>query len=116
MLVTIITVSYNSEKTIAKTIESVLNQTYSDIEYIIVDGASKDGTVKISESFIEKFNEKEGRTLEIVSEPDKGMYDALNKGAKMATGEIVGQINADDWYEPDAVEKMVKFYKKRILM
>ena len=112
MLVTIITVAYNSEKTIAKTIESVLNQTYSDIEYIIVDGASKDGTVKVAETFIDKFNEKEGRTLKIVSEPDKGMYDALNKGARMATGEIVGQINADDWYELDAVEKMAKFYKE----
>ena len=112
MLVTIITVAYNSEKTIAKTIESVLNQTYSDIEYIIVDGASSDGTVKVAESFADKFAEKEGRTLKIISEPDKGMYDALNKGAGMASGEIVGQINADDWYEPDAVEKMVKFYKE----
>ena len=112
MLVTIITVAYNSEKTIAKTLESVLNQTYSDIEYIIVDGASSDGTVKVAKSFVDKFAEKEGRILKIISEPDKGMYDALNKGAGMASGEIVGQVNADDWYEPDAVEKMVKFYKK----
>ena len=108
MLVTIITVAYNSEKTIAKTLESVLNQTYSDIEYIIVDGASSDGTVKVAKSFVDKFAEKEGRILKIISEPDKGMYDALNKGAGMASGEIVGQVNADDWYEPDAVEKMVK--------
>lgn len=112
MLVSIITVAYNSESTIAKTIESVLNQTYSNIEYIIVDGASKDGTVKIAESYLEKFNSINGKTLRIISEPDKGMYDALNKGAKMATGEIVGQINADDWYEPDAVEKMVRVYEK----
>ena len=112
MLVTIITVSYNSEKTIARTIESVLNQTYSNIEYIIIDGASKDNTVKVAESFIARFEEKEGRTLRIVSEADKGMYDALNKGANMANGEIVGQINADDWYELDAVEKMVSFYQK----
>lgn len=112
MLVSIITVAYNSEKTIAKTIESVLDQTYSNIEYIIVDGASKDNTVKVAESFKEKFDAKEGRCLRIISEPDKGMYDALNKGAKMASGEVVGQINADDWYEPDAVEKMVDFYKK----
>lgn len=110
MLVTIITVAYNSEKTIAKTIESVLNQTYPSIEYIIIDGASKDGTVKVAESFASKFNDTEGRVLKIVSELDNGMYDALNKGARMATGEIVGQINADDWYEPNAVEKMVSFY------
>lgn len=112
MLVTIITVAYNSEKTIAKTIESVLNQTYSNIEYIIVDGASKDGTVNVAKSFREEFDAKEGRSLRIISEPDRGMYDALNKGAEMAGGEIVGQINADDWYELDAVEKMVFFYEK----
>lgn len=112
MLVTIITVAYNSGKTISKTIESVLNQSYSDIEYIIVDGASTDGTLTVAKNYIDRFNEKKGRLLKIISEPDKGMYDALNKGAKMATGEIVGQINADDWYEPDAVEKMVAFYEK----
>ncbi len=112
MLVTIITVAYNSEKTIAKTIESVLNQTYFNIEYIIVDGASKDGTVDVAKSFCDEFNTREGRTLRIISEPDRGMYDALNKGAKIASGEIVGQINADDWYETDAVEKMVTFYEK----
>lgn len=112
MLVSIITVAYNSESTIAKTIESVLNQTYSNIEYIIVDGASKDCTVKVAESYSEQFNNRDGRILRIISEPDKGMYDALNKGTKMATGEIVGQINADDWYEPDAVEKMVRVYEK----
>jgi glycosyltransferase involved in cell wall biosynthesis len=112
MLVTIITVAFNSEKTIARTIESVLNQTYSNIEYIIVDGASQDGTVEVAKGFADAFEKKEGRTLKIVSEPDSGMYDALNKGAKMAGGELVGQINADDWYEPDAVEKMVAFYEK----
>lgn len=112
MLVTIITVAYNSEKTISKTIESVLNQSYSNIEYIIVDGASTDDTLTVAKSYIDSFNEKKGRVLKIISEPDKGMYDALNKGAKMATGEIVGQINADDWYETDAVEKMVAFYEK----
>ncbi len=112
MLVTIITVAYNSEKTISKTIESVLNQTYGNIEYIIVDGASSDGTVNVAKSYEDVFAEKPGRTLRIISEPDNGMYDALNKGAKMATGELVGQINADDWYENDAVEKMVGFYER----
>jgi glycosyltransferase involved in cell wall biosynthesis len=112
MLVSIITVAYNSEKTISKTIESVLNQTYSNIEYLIIDGASTDKTVEVAKTYEKAFAETEGRTLRIISEPDKGMYDALNKGANFATGELVGQINADDWYEPDAVEKMVKFYKK----
>ena len=112
MLVTIITVAYNSEKTIARTIESVLNQTYHNIEYIVVDGASKDNTVEVVKSYQEQFYKRDGRVLRIISEPDKGMYDALNKGAVMASGEIVGQINADDWYEFDAVEKMVGFYKQ----
>lgn len=112
MLVSIITVAFNSEKTIRKTIESVLNQTYPEIEYIIVDGASKDGTAAVAREYVGAFAAKEGRSLTVISEPDKGMYDALNKGARLAHGEIVGQINADDWYEPDAVEKMAAFYGK----
>lgn len=111
-LVTILTVSFNSETTIRRTIESVLNQTYGNIEYIIVDGASKDKTVDIAESYRALFEQKEGRSLQIVSEPDRGMYDALNKGAKLAHGDLVGQINSDDWYELDAVETMVNFYEK----
>jgi len=111
MLVSIITVCFNSEKTIARTIESVLAQTYGNIEYIVVDGASSDGTVKVAKNYEEKFAEKNINYI-IVSEEDRGMYDALNKGAAMANGEIVGQINADDWYEPDAVEKMAAFYEK----
>lgn len=110
-LVSIITVSYNSSKTISKTIESVLNQTYSSIEYIIVDGASSDNTVEIAESYVPQFEEKSIKYT-IISEADKGMYDALNKGASLASGELVGQINADDWYEEDAVNKMVDFYLK----
>ncbi len=110
--VTILTVAYNSEATIGKTIESVLNQTYGNIEYIIIDGASKDSTVSVAESYLPRFEAAEGKTLTIISEPDRGMYDALNKGARLATGELVGQINADDWYEPDAVETMVRFYEE----
>ncbi len=112
MLVTILTVAYNSEKTLSRTIESVLNQTYGNIEYIIIDGASKDGTVEVARSWQQKFDEAPGRTLTIISGPDKGMYDALNKGARMAHGELVGQINSDDWYEPDGVETMVNFYNE----
>ena len=111
MLVSIITVCFNSEATISKTIESVLAQTYPEIEYIIVDGASSDNTVSVAEGFKERFAEK-NISYTVISEKDKGMYDALNKGARMAHGELVGQINADDWYESDAVEKMVCFYEK----
>lgn len=107
-LVTIITVTYNSEKTISRTIESVLNQDYPHIEYLIIDGASKDRTAEIARSYQEKF--KDGKSIKVISEPDRGMYDALNKGAKLAQGEIIGQINSDDWYEPYAVSKMVGFY------
>ena len=110
MLVTVLTVSFNAEKTIARTIESVMNQTYKNIEYIVVDGASKDNTAAIAESYVEKFNAHEGRSMRVISEPDRGMYDALNKGAGMAHGEIVGQINADDFYEPDAVQTMAELY------
>ena len=112
MLVTIITAAYNSEKTIAKAMESVLNQSYDNIEYIVVDGASKDKTVEVARSFQQAFDERPGRSLTVISEPDKGMYDALNKGARMAHGELVGQINSDDWYEPDAVKTMVELYEK----
>lgn len=112
MLVTILTVAFNAEATIGKTIESVFNQTYDEIEYIVIDGASKDNTVQVAQSYQKMFDDAKGRSLKVISEPDKGMYDGLNKGARMANGELVGQINADDWYEPDAVETMVKLYNK----
>lgn len=111
MLVTVLSVAYNSEATIARTIESVLNQTYDNIEYIIIDGASTDETAEIARSYQKAFDEREGRSLLVISEPDQGMYDALNKGAGLAHGELVGQINADDWYELDAVEAMVRLYE-----
>lgn len=112
MLVTILSVAFNSEATIARTIESVLNQTYDDIEYIIIDGASQDGTVQAAGAYQKAFDEKMGRRLTIISEPDQGMYDGLNKGARLAHGELVGQINSDDWYELDAVQTMVNLYEK----
>lgn len=110
-LISIITVSYNSEQTIRDTIESVLNQTYDRIEYRIVDGASSDQTVQIAESYRERFAEK-GISYQIVSEPDQGIYDAMNKGIRLAAGELVGLINSDDWYEKDALESVARFYEE----
>ena len=109
MLVSLITVCFNSEKTIRHTIESVLNQTYSEIEYIIVDGLSKDNTIQIIHEFVEKFKEK-NYALRVISEKDNGLYDAMNKGIALANGDLVGIINSDDWYEPNAVEIAVDTY------
>ncbi len=89
--VSIITVSYNSASTIRDTIESVLAQDYPDVEYIIVDGASRDGTMDI-------VREYEDRIATVISEPDKGIYDAMNKGIDAATGDVVGILNSDDFY------------------
>ena len=110
--VTVLTVSFNAEATISRTIEAVINQTYENIEYIVIDGASHDRTAEIANSYVDKFNAINGRTMTVISEPDKGMYDALNKGANLAHGIIVGQINADDWYEPNAVKIMAELYEK----
>ncbi len=91
MKVSIITVSFNSAKTIADTIESVLSQDFPEIEYIIVDGNSSDDTVKIIRQY-------ENRISKWISEKDQGMYDAMNKGIAMATGDIIGILNSDDVY------------------
>lgn len=91
MKVSIITVVYNGHDTIRDCIESVLNQTYADLEYIIVDGASTDGTVELVKSYGD-------RVARFVSEPDKGLYDAMNKGIGLATGDVIGFLNADDMY------------------
>jgi glycosyltransferase involved in cell wall biosynthesis len=111
VLVSIITVAYNSEKTIRDTIESVLNQTYKNIEYIIIDGLSKDKTVEIALEYKEKF-EQQSMRYTVLSEKDKGIYDAMNKGIKLASGELIGIINSDDWYEKHCVEYVVDTYKK----
>jgi glycosyltransferase involved in cell wall biosynthesis len=95
--VTIITVVYNARTTIEDTIISVINQTYTNLEYIIIDGGSTDGTVKIINQYLE-------RITHFISEPDKGIADGFNKGIAMATGDWIGMINADDWYALNAVE------------
>ncbi|MBQ7482227.1 MAG: glycosyltransferase, partial [Lachnospiraceae bacterium] len=104
--VSIITVTYNSGATLKRTIESVLAQTAAPREYIIVDGCSTDDTLSIAESFRETFDEK-GISYSVISEPDNGIYDAMNKGIRLAMGDIIGMINSDDWYEPCAVETVL---------
>jgi glycosyltransferase involved in cell wall biosynthesis len=91
MRISIITVSYNSVKTIGDTIESVLSQNYSDIEYIIIDGSSFDGTCEL----IKKYG---SRISTFISEPDTGMYDAMNKGIRLAKGDVIGILNSDDFF------------------
>lgn len=109
--VSITTVTYNSEQTIRRTIESVLNQDYENIEYIIVDGNSSDSTVEIAKSYCERFKNR-GIHYLVISENDNGMYDAINRGIKVSHGQIIGNINSDDWYESDAIRKVVEFYRK----
>lgn len=109
--VSVITVCRNSEAVICKTIESVLKQSYHDIEYIIIDGLSHDRTVALAESYRESFETK-GYIFKLVSERDEGIYDAMNKGISMAAGELVGIINSGDWYERQAVERAVETYKR----
>lgn len=104
MKVSIITTTYNSEATIEMTIQSVLRQTYVDIEYLIVDGASKDGTLDIVRKYESSFH---GR-MRWVSEKDNGLYDALNKGIASSTGDIVGILNSDDFFtSDDVIQRMV---------
>jgi glycosyltransferase involved in cell wall biosynthesis len=100
-LVSIITIVFNGEKHLQQTIESVLGQTYPNVEYLIIDGGSTDNTVSIIKNY-------SSRLAYWISEKDKGVSDAFNKGISKATGDIIGLINADDWYEKDAVEKVVQ--------
>lgn len=108
MKVSIITPCFNSEKTIRQTIESVLNQTYFNIEYIIIDGGSTDDTVAIIKEYIPLFH---GR-LHYISEKDNGIYEAMNKGIKLSHGQLIGIINSDDYYEPNTVETVVKYCRQ----
>ena len=98
--VSMITICYNSEKTIAKTIESVLSQDYENLEYIIVDGGSKDHTIDIIKSY-------ENEKIRWISENDNGISDVFNKGIKMATGDFIGLINADDYLLPHAIANLL---------
>jgi glycosyltransferase involved in cell wall biosynthesis len=104
MKFSIITPCFNSVATIRETFEAVLNQTFTDYEYIVVDGGSKDGTLDIIQEYEAKFNGK----MRWISEPDNGIYDAMNKGIRMAQGEVIGIVNSDDWYEKNALEKIAE--------
>jgi len=94
MKISIITATYNSGKTLRDTIESVLRQSYTDYEYILKDGGSKDDTLEIVKAYAPKFGDK----IKVISEPDQGIYDAMNKGIQMATGDVIGILNSDDFY------------------
>ena len=106
MKISIVTICYNNEKDIRATIESVVNQTYPYIEYIIKDGGSKDGTLAVVEEYKDKI-------AQIISAPDKGLYDAINTGIKAATGDVVGLIHAgDQLYDNEVVADIVRFFKE----
>ncbi|MGZ8069455.1 glycosyltransferase family 2 protein [Aeromonas salmonicida] len=105
MKVSIITATYNSAATIHDTLSSLENQTYPNIEYIIVDGASKDNTLEVIKNHCT-------RVSQIISEPDHGIYDALNKGIAAATGDIIGFLHSDDLFAyPEAVQDMVDIFQ-----
>ncbi|MEX2411114.1 MAG: glycosyltransferase family 2 protein [Candidatus Paceibacterota bacterium] len=100
-LISIITVTYNSEKYLEGTIKSIVSQSCDNIEYIIIDGGSTDKTIEIINNNLDTISYW-------TSEPDEGIYDAMNKGIEVANGEIIGIINSDDWLEPDALENVLK--------
>ena len=104
-LVSIITICRNSEKTILKTIESVINQTYKNIEYIVIDGLSEDNTIS-------EINKYKSKISEIIIEKDDGIYDAFNKGLKKCSGDLIGFVNSDDILLPNAIEILVNYHNK----
>lgn len=106
MKVSIITVAFNAEKTIEDTIKSVLSQDYDNLEYIVIDGNSSDGTLQV-------VNQYKSGIQTIISEPDKGIYDGMNKGVNYATGDIIGILNADDFYtHGEVISKIVAQVQK----
>ena len=112
MLFSIITICFNSEKTIERTIKSVLTQTFADYEYIIVDGGSRDSTLDIVKKYEPLF---EGR-MKWKSESDRGIYDAMNKGIMRSSGTIIGIVNSDDWLDSEALDVVAHYYNKIILI
>ena len=103
MKISIVTATWNSAETVRDTFDSVLRQDYKDYEYIVVDGGSKDETLDIIREYEPKF----GGRMKWKSEPDRGIYDAMNKGISRATGEVVGILNSDDFYTSFDVLKAI---------
>lgn len=107
ILVTVLTPCFNSEKTIEKTLQCIAHQTYRNIEYIIVDGGSTDGTLAV----IEQYRDRLPQRFQLISEKDNGIYDAMNKGIRLAGGQLIGIVNSDDSYETDTVEQIVNHFQ-----
>lgn len=105
MKISVITATWNSGRTIGDTLRSVFNQSFTNVEHIIKDGGSKDDTLEICKNFEQKYykDECKGRTINILSDKDKGIYDAMNQGVKAATGDVIGILNSDDFYTSDDV-------------
>lgn len=108
---TVVTVVLNAENVIGRTIESVFNQTYLPYEYLIFDGCSTDGTLEIISGYKQRFEDK-GIAFRYISEKDSGLYNAMNKGIKAATGDFVSFLNAGDWYQADALYNINAFYQE----
>ncbi|MCL2704808.1 MAG: glycosyltransferase [Spirochaetaceae bacterium] len=107
-LFSIITATYNSEKTLAKAIESVIMQSYTEVEHIIIDGNSTDNTVAVIKQYAQKYPDK----IKWISEPDDGIYSAINKGIDLANGNIIGILGSDDSYLPDIFQKIAQEFSK----
>lgn len=107
----VVTVVFNGASVIRKTVESVLNQAYPPFEYLILDGGSDDSTVAVAEEYRDAFAQR-GIAYQIFSEKDTGIYNAMNKGIRLAQGDFISFLNAGDWYELDALENINQFYQE----
>jgi len=111
--VTVVTICYNNEEEIRRTLDSMLAQTYGgEVEYLIIDGGSTDSTCVIAQSYQDVFTEK-GIDYRVYSEPDQGIYDAMNKGIAKATGDIIGLLNSGDAYEQETLSVVVDIFERK---
>ena len=112
MKITLITVCRNAASVIAETLDSVITQTHPKIELVVIDGASTDGTVEILRAFEDRLRANGEKRMTLISEPDKGIYDAMNKGLRLATGDVIGFVNAGDLLmTPDVIAKVVRAFE-----